>query len=165
MYFFHLPFVVHPATPFYKSMVLVFWGAYTHRYNIWGALWSPTHTMECMNPRLRTLLYSTTLLLTLLIYFQLSTCFPLTPTTPNFGPTSCPSFSQLLSLDLRICCSFCLYSFSLRSPWFIPSRSLLRCHLLRKTFPLPSPTPLIYFFLYSTSHLLICYTFYIFMSS
>ena len=44
-FFFHLSFAVCPAIPFYKSMVLVFWGAYTWTQNL-GSPLKPTQTTE-----------------------------------------------------------------------------------------------------------------------
>lgn len=65
---------------------------------------------------------------------------------PHVSPTD-PLLLQLLSLGLYRCCSFRPNS-SQRSAWLIPSRSLLGCHLLRKTFSsrLPSrPVPTLLF--------------------
>ena len=107
LYFFHLSFIVCPAFPLYKSVVLVFWGAYTWTQNLGSPLKS-IQTMECMNPKQGTLHYLTVNLLPAFHLLPLHS-HPPTPLQPHGPPPCCSLF-----LDLCSHCSFCLTSFSPR---------------------------------------------------
>lgn len=118
-----------------------------------GSPLRPRHAVECTNEAKNS---SRPLLWAPLTYLQL-------PPTPSAPLT--PSCCSFLSLGLDRCCSFCPHC-PQRSAWLTPSRSLLGCPLLRKTFPFPprfqarshSTLP------WSTLHFLIRHAFYTFTS-